>query len=609
MYVYVFDKCVFNGNSLILKSLVSDNSHCNKNTNKLLIDFNTPLQTQLEAVSLGHLMPLVPPPVSPAGSQSNTSTCFQAVLDGHVDSDVDNNPFDAVTHQTNLNFRMLNDPFELVYQKAYHLPADTSYEVNDKSSDSYMTNTNVKEVSTPSVPIKTVTAFQDTCSINSDNFKADSVHSNDVQILEHLNAGIGKFCTEDSFICIEDVTDPTGHILSDSSCASKQSSAAGRRNESTDINITNTVSIQTMKNGNGICHAKTVENGQSVVENNLIPHLRSSCCNGHNGKHNCPTVGCIDRETETDVLLPSQEVTFNSNSHTDEEVKAFVASRISACIQNALGQTKLSVKENWIYDHRSSSHVTATAPVTKIVVPHVCSTHRRSDASSEVKKAGLPAVMNGGMDASVEALQMLCQQGNANVVNNVLASSLKTSLTRLNVPTQRRGSSSASADSYGELNNAFCTSVSSQSTVNISPDQMCDRSFFNVRGITDDGSLKLSSVSSSTDKCFSLNYANDFLKFNGALNSFGNELYCPSSREHKNVTADGRKIEVIEKNGTYDDKRICSLGKDIFKVEMTNQKKHEYIHLAQESSLNIDRNTSMCSPSKMDGKILLKVIL
>jgi hypothetical protein len=591
---------------LILKPLVSDNSHCKKNTNKLLIDFNGPLQTQLEAVTSGHLIPLVPPPIGPVDSPSNTSTCAQTILDGDGDSDVDNNPFDSVIHQTNLNVRMLNDPFELVYQRAYHLPTE-NYEVNDKSPDSYVTNTNVKEVST-TVPVKTVTSLQDIRSTTG-NFKANAVYSNDVaQILEHLNEDIGEFNTEDSLIFIEDVTDPTGHMslsLSDTSCVSKQLSATERRNESSDLNFTNTINVyQPVENSNGIFHTKTVENGQNIVENNSFVHIRSSCCNGYNGEQNYFSAGCIHRKTERDVLSPSQEVTLNSNSHTDEELKAIVASRISACIQNALGQTKLPTKETWISDHNSSSHITAAAPVKTIVVPHVQSSLKHSDAfpfaSSEIRKTNLPAALNGDMDASVEVLQMLCQQGNENSVNTILASSMKTPLDRLKLPTRSSGST-ASVESYGELNKAFCTFASSHSEMNTSPDLLCDRSFSDVRGII--------SVSGSTEKFSFLKCANNNLEvnMNGALNSFGNELYCSSSCEHKNVTADGRKIEtVIEKYGKCGEETVSSVGKDVLQVENTDQKKHDYINLAQENSLHIDKNTSTCSPSNNDGKILVK---
>ncbi|KAJ9600390.1 hypothetical protein L9F63_009318, partial [Diploptera punctata] len=87
---------------------------CNHN---LLIDFNSPLQGRLEK----SLKPLVPSP-----ELRNTRSHVNNIIP-EVDSEVDNNPFDFVDRQTNVNIRNLNDPFEL----AYYYPENN----NDANTD------------------------------------------------------------------------------------------------------------------------------------------------------------------------------------------------------------------------------------------------------------------------------------------------------------------------------------------------------------------------------------------------------------------------------------------------------------------------------------------
>jgi hypothetical protein len=609
--IYIFEEInVFvKKNILILKLLVSDNSHCNSNTNQLLIDFNSPLQTQLKAVNSGHLMPLVPSPLSLAGSSSITSACNQTILDGDNDSDVDDNPFDLVLHQTNLNIRMLNDPFELVYQKAYNLPTDASYEGNNKSTDPQLTNTSVKGASTTPMPICTVPSMQDIGSTTLNNCEGYSVHSNGMaQTLEHLNEG--EFGVENSLICIEDITDPSGCMflsLSDTSHTSKQSSATERRTVSNDLNITNTINVhQIVKNSSKLYNAKSVEKRQNIDESNLFSHVRCSCYNGHNEEQNCFSVVCTDKKAETDVFLPSQENTINTGFNTDEELKAIVANRISACIKHALGKLKLSTKENDICDHSSASHVTAATP-DKNVVPHTYLSHKDSHslllASPAIKKTGLSPAVNGDVDVSVEALQVVCQQGNVNSVNTGLVTCLNTSLDRLKIPAPRESSSSSTVSviSYGELNKAFCTIVSSNSTTNTPPDQSCDNLSSDFRVTINNGSVKFPSISGSVEKVSSLKCVNSLdVKKNGALNNFGNKSCCSIPIGHKNVTANGGNIETIIKiNGVCDEQTMHLTGKDML------QRKNEYTNLVHENSLDTDKNTSTCSPSNIDGKILV----
>ncbi|PNF32716.1 hypothetical protein B7P43_G11592 [Cryptotermes secundus] len=578
-----------------------DNRH-NKDTNKLLIDFHSPLQTQLEDVKSGHLIPLIPPLLGPTDSPSDAPAFSQTVLVDDNDSDVDNNPFDLVVHQTNLNIRMLNDPFELVYQKAYHIPANISCEVNGKCADPYVANTSVKDVYTVSVPVKTGTALQDICRTTSDNSKGNSINSNDViQLLEHLNGDIDDFGTDDSLICIEDITDPTGCkflSLSDTSDASKQSFTTERRNESNNLNIAKGTDVrQLVKDNNGTSHTKWMEDGQSTDANNLFPNVQSSLCKEYNGEQIFSNVGHSGIKAETGIMLTSQEVIIKSDSHTDEELKAIVATRINACIQNALGQSKMFTKENYISDHNSGSHVTAATPDKNIVVPH---TYSLSFTTLAIEKTGLPASINSDEGASLETLQMLCQQGNAKSVNIGMASGLKTPLNRMKIPTPKRSSSSTvSVGSYGELNKAFCTVAS----LNTSPDLLCDRSFSDVRGISDDGAVQFPSVSGSVEKFSALKCANDQLevKEKDALASFLNEPCCFSSYEQRNVAANGRAIKAImETDCVFDGETLNTVGKDILHVEETDQQKHEYMNRVPGNCLDTDRNDPKCTPSDIN---------
>jgi hypothetical protein len=599
------EKCFnFKKYILNLKSLVSDNRH-NKDTNKLLIDFHSPLQTQLEAVSSGHLITLVPSSLGPTGSSSNPPTCSQTVKDDDNDSDVDNNPFDLVVHQTNLNIRMLNDPFELVYQKAYHIQADNSCEVNGKCADPCVANTSVKEVYAVPEPVKTDTSLQDVGRTTSDNSKRNSVNSSDViQILEHLNGTIGDFGTNDSLICIEDITDPTGYMfpsLSDTSDASKQSSAIERRNESNNLNVTKGTNVhQLVKSSSGTSHTKWMEDGQITDVNILFPDIRSSSREEFKGEQIFSGTSHVDSKPEPGMLLPSQEVTIKSDSHTDEELKAIVATRISACIQNALGQSKICTKENHISGHNSGSHVTAATPDRNIAVPH---TYSFSYTTPSVKKTGFPAPVNCNTGAPLETLQKVCLQGSAKSLNTGLASDLKTPVNQMEIPTHRRSSSStASVDSYGECNKAFYTSS----------DLLRDRSFSYVQGISNDGVLQCPSVSGSEEKFSSPKFANGSLelKDKDTFTSSRNELRCFRSHEQRNVTANGRDIRTImETDCMFDGQMLHAVGKNMLLMEESDQQKHKSMNQVNGNCLDLDKNNAVCSPSDINGKILVKCVI
>lgn len=608
---------------LILKLLLADNSHYNKDTSKLLIDFNVPLPTQLDALNSGHLIPLVPSSLGSANCLNNTSICSQTILDNDNDSDVDNNPFDLVVHQTNLNMRMLNDPFELVYQKAYHLQTDTSCEEHDGSAHACMTNENITEVCKIPVPNKTVKAVQATGSTAIDNTKGKAVNSHGVvQVQGNLSDSIVKFSGEDSLICIEDITDPTGHMylsLSDASDASKQSSAVERRNESGFLHITDTSNVhQAVKDGDGIFETKLVEAVQGISENNLFLNVRNSFCIGHNEKQkNRFSAGCIDSTAETHVVSQCQSVTINSNSHTDEELKAIVTNRISACIKSALGQSKLSTRENDISDPSLSSDITSCTPDKKIFMPQRYSSHKHlqllSFASPAAKKTVIPASQILDMNASTEAFPLMFQQGKTNSVNTGSASYQKTPLDSLKMLTQRGSSSStASVDSYGELNKAFYKNVVSASTMNTLPDHLCDGSFLYGVGVSDAGAVQLASVSGCVEKSCSLKCANDSsnVSKNTVFNSSGNELCCFGLSEHKTVGANGRDVKTVtEINGVCDEKTALSAQTDRVQKANTDQRKHEYMNLFHEKSMDIDKNISTCGMSDINGKILTKSII
>lgn len=608
---------------LILKLLLADNSHYNTDTSKLLIDFNVRLPTQLDALNSGHLIPLVPSPLGSANCPNNTSICSQTILDNDNNSDVDNNPFDLVVHQTNLNMRMLNDPFELAYQKAYHLQNDTSCDERDGSTHACVTKENTTEVCKIPVPNRTVTAVQETGSTTIDDNEGKAVSSNGVvQVQGNLSDSIVKFSGEDSLICIEDITDPTGHMylsLSDASDASKQSSAVERRNESGFLHITATSNVhQAVKDGNGIFETKLVEAVQGIGENNLFLNVRNSFCNGHNEKQKkCFSAGCIDSTAETHVVSQCQGVAVNSNSHTDEELKAIVTNRISACIKNALGQSKLSTRENDISDPSLSSDITSFTPDKKIVIPQMYSSHKHlqllSFASPAAKKTVIPASQIPDVNASAGAFPVMFQQGKTNTVNIGPASDLKTRLDSLKMSTQRGSSSStASVDSYGELNKAFYTNVVSASTMNTLPDHLCDGSFLYGIGVGDAGAVQLASVSGCVEKSCSLKCANDSsnISKNTVFNSSGNELCCFSLSEHKTVRANGRDVETVtEINGVYDEQTALSAQTDRAQKAHTGQRKLEYMNLFHEKSMDIDKNISTCSMSDINGKIHNKSII
>jgi len=615
MRIFVFMKDI-----LILKLLLADNSHYNKDTSKLLIDFSVPLPTQLDALNSGHLIPLVPSSLGSANCPNNISICNQTILDNDNDSDVDNNPFDLVVHQTDLNMRMLNDPFELVYQKAYHLQTDTSCEEHDGSAHACVTNENITEVHEIPVPNKTVKAVQETGSSTIENIKGKAVNSNGVvQVQGNLSDSIVKFSGEDSLICIEDITDPTGHMYLSLSDASKQSSAVERRNESGFLHITDTSNVhQAVKDGDGIFETKLFEVVKGVGENNLFLNVRNSFCNGHNEKHkNCFSAGCIDSTAETHVVSQCQDITINSNSHTDEELKAIVTNRISACIKNALGQSKLSTRENDISDPSLSSDITSCTPDKKIVMPQMYSSHKHlqllSFASPAAKKTVIPASEIPDMNASAAAFPMMFQQGKINSVNTGPTSVQKTPLDSVKMSTQRGSSSStASVDSYGELNKAFYTNVVSASTMNTPPDHLCDGSFLYGIGVSDAGAVQLASVSGCVEKSYSLKCANDSsnVSKNTVFSSSGNELCCLNLSEHKTVRANGRDVKTVtEINGVYDEQTAHSAQTDRVQKANTGQRKHEYVNLFHEKSMDIDKNISTCGMSDIDGKILIKSII
>lgn len=604
---------------LILKLFLADNSHYNKDTSKLLIDFNVPLPTQLDAVNSGHLIPLVPSSLGSAHCPNNTSICSQTVLDNDNDSDVDNNPFDLVVHQTNLNVRMLNDPFELVYQKAYHLETDTSCEEHYGSAHACVTNENITEVHKIPVPNKTFTAVQETSSTTIDNIKGKAVNpSGVVQVQMNLSDGNVTFSGEDSLICIEDITDPTGHMYLSLSDASKQSPAVERRNESCFLHITDTSNVhQAVKDGNGIFETKLDEVVQGIDENSLFLNVRNSFCSGHNEKQNCFSAGCIDSTAETRVMAQCQGITINSNSHTDEELKAIVTNRISACIKNALGQSKLSTRENDISDPSLRCDITSCTPDKKIVMPQMYSSHKHlqllSFASPAAKKTVTPPSQIPDMNASAEAFPLMFQQGKTNSVYTGLASDQKTPLDSLKISTQRGNSSStASVDSYGELNKAFYTNVVSASTMNALPDHLYDGLFLYGTGVSDAGAVQLASVSGCVEKSCSLKCANDSsnVSKNAVFNSSGNELCCFSLSEHKTVRTNGRDAEIVtEINGVYDEQTALSAQTNRVQKANTGQRKYEYMNLFHEKSMDIDKNISTCSMSGINGKILIKSII
>jgi hypothetical protein len=518
---------------------------------------------------------------------------------------VDNNPFDLVVHQTNLNMRILNDPFELVY----HLQSDTSCEVYDGSAHACVTNVSITEVHQTPLPSKTVTALQETGNTTTDNLKGNTVNSNGVvQVLENLNDSIVEFSGEDSLICIEDITDPTGHMylsLSDASDASKQSSAAERRTESGFLTITNTSNVhQAVKGGNGIFETKLVEAGQGIGENNSFLDVRNSVYSAHNGKQNCFGAGCRDGKAATHVLSQCQGVTINSNSHTDEELKAIVTNRISACIKNALGQSKLSARESDVSDPSLSSDITSCTPD----MPQMYSSHKHlqllSFASPAAKKTVTSTSQIRDMNASAETFQIMFQQGKANSVNTGLASDLKTHLGSLKMSTQRGSSSSTgSVDSYGELNKAFYANAVSPTIVNTLPDHLYDGTFSYGIGVCDTGAV---------EKSCSLKRTNDSseVKANTVSTVSGNEVYCFSSSGCKTVRADGRDVETItEINGMFDKQTAHSARTDGVQKENTDQWKCEYMNLFHEKSMNIDKNMSTCSTSDINGKILVKFII
>lgn len=584
-----------------------------------MIDFNGPLQTQLDALNPSHLIPLVPSLFGSANCPDNTSIFNQTILDDN-DSDVDNNPFDLVIHQTNLNMRMLNDPFELVYQKAYNLQTDTSNEVHDGNAHTRVTNTSVREVHKIPVTTRTVTALQDTGGTSADNLKGKTVDSNGVvQMLENLNDSIAEITGEDSLICIEDITDPTRCMclsLSDASDASKQSSAVEKRNELGFLNITNTANVhQTVNDSSGIFDTKWVKVGQGSGENNSFLNVRNSVFSGHNEKQNCFIAGCVPSELETHALSQCQGVTINSNFHTDEELKAIVTNRISACIENALGQGKLSTRENDIFYPSLNSDITSCT-LDKIVMPQTCSSHKDlqllSFATPTAKKTGIPASQIDDVNASVEAFPMMFQQDKANLVNTGLASGLKTSLDSLKISTWRgRSSSTASVDSYGELNKAFCANGVSPTTTNTHPDHLCDGSFSHGVGVSDAGAFQLSSVSRSVEKFCSLSCTNDSAEVeNAVFNSSANELCCFSLSGHKTLIANGRNVEAVtEASGMCDEQATLSAQTDRVQKENTDQRKSEYMNLFHEKFMDIDKNISTCSTSDINGKILRKAIV
>ena len=188
-------------------------------------------------------MPLVPSPHT-----VNTNVLI---------NEADNNPFDFVDHQSNLNVRIRNDPFEL----AYYLPGKSD------------------RVTAPGEPVKDDISNAESvtdASRQNDNASDSNSHEN-IDSLEILNEHI---CDrkESSVILIEDVTDPGIEI-----CVSFS-----------DISSINRVS---------------------------------------------PLEGAEKDESNYSIFrtdLSTEEI-----DNSEEAIKAVVANRVNACIQNALHQSKL----------------------------------------------------------------------------------------------------------------------------------------------------------------------------------------------------------------------------------------------------------------------------
>jgi hypothetical protein len=130
-------------------------------------------------------------------------------------------------------------------------------------------------------------------------------------------------------------------------------------------------------------------------------------------------------------------------------------------------------------------------------------------------------------------------------------------------------------------------------------------------GASDTGTVQLASVSGCVEKSCSLKCANDSsnVSKNVLFSSSGNEFYFSLS-EHKTLRASGRDVETVtEINGMYDEQAALSAQTDRVQKAITGQRKHEYMNLFHEKSMEIDKNISTHSMSDINGKTLIKSII
>jgi hypothetical protein len=80
--------------------------------------------------------------------------------------------------------------------------------------------------------------------------------------------------------------------------------------------------------------------------------------------------------------------------------------------------------------------------------------------------------------------------------------------------------------------------------------------------------------------------------------------------EQRNVAANGRAIKTIMETAcVFDGQTLHTVGKDILQVEETDKQKHEYLNLVPGNCLDINRNDPTCTPSDINGKVLVKCII
>ncbi|XP_069703226.1 uncharacterized protein [Periplaneta americana] len=354
---------------------MDDKSQLCSSESKLLIDFNSPVKPKFYEV------PLVPSPVHSPGKIVST-------INTNNDFDEENNPFDLVVYQTNINVRMLNDPFELVYQKAFCSSEDTSLCIENKLSSSDATNIIIKEAKIESSTLDN--------GKSSDKLQENTRSQHRKELTRNIGVDIEVSAindSEDSIICIEDISDPM-----DVKCLSFS--------DNSDI----------------FKHVSNIQNSTNVKNVDQNRQSEPSQCYTN-----------IDK----DIILfsPTTDIRNNSKPHTDEELKAMVANRINVCIQNALEQSKIPLKENELCHHNSLPRI--------LLTPEKSSTHNYSHVLQYSPE--LPTVFHNE----------LCQKRNSFTPN------LKLSLGRPRASTNGTGSS---CSSYGELNKAFLFSNGSSSS-------------------------------------------------------------------------------------------------------------------------------------------------